>query len=89
MPLFELPKMAMPAVFRGIAEHGVGGVEGKLREDEAASGEMAGALRETIRPTRRAAADYGIKVIEISSVNATSAFDFSPIFWARSRYRKS
>jgi hypothetical protein len=43
-PLFELPKMAVSAVFRGIAEQG--------------------------------AADYGIKVIEISSVNTTSAFDF-------------
>jgi phasin len=37
---------------------------------------MAGALRETYSTNAKGAADYGIKVIEISSVNTTSAFDF-------------
>jgi phasin len=43
---------------------------------KAASGEMADVLRETYSTNAKGAADYGIKVIEISSVNTTSAFDF-------------
>src|SRR4030081_2847047 len=76
MPLFELPKMAMPAVFRGIAEHGAVRVKENCEKMKAASGEMAGALRETYSTNAKGAADYGIKVIEISSVNTTFAFDF-------------
>jgi phasin len=43
---------------------------------KAASGDMADALRETCSTNAKGAADYGVRVIEISSVNATSAFDF-------------
>jgi phasin len=75
-PLFELPNMAMPAVFRGIAEHGAVRVKENCEKMKAASGEMAGTLRETYSSNAKGAADYGIKVIEISSVNTTSAFDF-------------
>jgi phasin len=42
----------------------------------AASGEMADVLRETYSTNAKGAADYGVKIIEISSVNTTSAFDF-------------
>ena len=63
MPLFELPKMTMPGVFLEIAE-------------KAASAEMVDALRETYSTNAKASADYGVKVIEISSVNTNSAFDF-------------
>jgi phasin len=43
---------------------------------KAASGEIVDILRETYSTNAKGAADYGAKVIEISSVNATSAFDF-------------
>jgi phasin len=43
---------------------------------KAASGEIADILREAYSTNAKGAADYGAKVIEISSVNATSAFDF-------------
>ena len=76
MPLFELPKMAMPGVFRGIAEHSVVRVKENCEKMKAASGEMADVLRETYSTNAKGAADYGAKVIEISSVNTTSAFDF-------------
>jgi phasin len=76
MPLFELPKMAMPGVFRGIAEHSVVRVKENCKKMKAASGEMADILRETYSTNAKAAADYGIKVIEISNDNTTSAFDF-------------
>src|ERR1700732_130699 len=76
MPLFELPKMAMPEVFRGIAEHSVVRVKENCEKMKAASGEMADVLRETYSTNAKGAADYGIKVIEISNDNTTSAFDF-------------
>jgi hypothetical protein len=76
MPLFELPKMAMPAVFRGIADHSVVRVKENCEKMKAASGEMADVLRETYSTNAKGAADYGVKIIEISSVNTTSAFDF-------------
>src|ERR1700738_1821372 len=75
-PLFELPKMAIPGVFRGIAEHSVGRGEENCEKMKAASGEMADVLRETYSTNAKGAADYGVKVIKISSVNTTSAFDF-------------
>jgi phasin len=76
MPLFELPKMAMPGVFLGLAEHGVVRVKENCEKMKAASGEMADVLRETYSTNAKGAADYGMKVIEISGVNTTSAFDF-------------
>jgi phasin len=76
MPLFELPKMAMPGVFRGIAEQSVVRVRENCEKMKAASGEMADVLRETYSTNAKGAADYGVKVIEISSVNTNSVFDF-------------
>jgi phasin len=76
MPLFGLPKIAMPGVFRGITEHSVVRVKENCEKMKAASGEMADVLRETYSTNAKAAAAYGIKVIEISNDNTTSAFDF-------------
>jgi phasin len=76
MPLFELPKMAMPGVFRGIAENSVVRVKENCEKMKAASGEMADVLRETYSTNAKGVADYGVKIIEISSVNTASAFDF-------------
>src|SRR6202051_1654439 len=74
--LFELSKMAMPGVFRGSAEHSVVRAKESCEKMKAASGEMADVLRETYSTNAKWAADYGVKIIEISSVNTTSAFDF-------------
>lgn len=76
MPLFELPTMAMPGIFRGIAEQSAMRVRENCEKMKAASGEMADVLRETYSTNTKGAADYGLKVIELSSVNTTSAFDF-------------
>src|ERR1700726_858624 len=76
MPLFELPKMAMPGVFRGIADHSVVRVKENCEKMKAASGEMADVLRETYSTSAKGATDYGVKIIEISGVNTNSAFDF-------------
>jgi phasin len=76
MPLFELPKMAMPGIFLEIAEQSAVRVKENCEKMKSASGEMADALREAYSTNAKASADYGVKVIEISSVNTNSAFDF-------------
>ena len=69
MPLFGLPKIALPGLFGELSEKGVANVK-------AASEEMAEALRETYSTNARSATDYGLKVIEISNANTASAIDF-------------
>jgi phasin len=76
MPLFELPKMAMPGIFGGIAEQNMVQAKENCEKMKAASGEIADVLRETYSTSAKSTTDYGIKVIEISGVNANSAFDF-------------
>jgi len=76
LPLFDLPKMAMPEILRGIAEQNAVRARENCEKMRAASGEMAEALRETYSTNAKGAADYGVKVIEISGVNTNSAFDF-------------
>ncbi len=76
MPFFELPKMAMPGVFGGIAEQSVMRARENCEKMKAASGEMADVLWETYSTNAKGATDYGVKVIEISGVNTNSVFDF-------------
>ena len=73
---FDMPLFAMPGIFRGIAEQGVVRARDNYEKIKAASGEIADILRETYSTNAKGAADYGVKVIEISGVNTNSAFDF-------------
>ena len=76
LPLFGLLKMAAPGSFRDIAEPGVAQVKENYERMKAVSKEMADALRQTCSTNAKAATDYGVKVIDISTVNTTSALDF-------------
>ena len=73
---FDMPLFAMPGIFRGIAEQGVVRARDNYEKIKAASGEIADIHLETYSTNARGAADYGVKVIEISGVNTNSAFDF-------------
>lgn len=73
---FDVPLFAMPGIFSGIAEQGVVRARENCEKMKAASGEMADILRETYLTNAKSAEDYGVKVIEISGVNTSSAFDF-------------
>src|SRR5260370_12034784 len=66
----------MPGIFGGIAQQNAERAKEHYEKMKAASGEIADMLREAYSTNARGAADYGAKVIEISSVNTTSAFDF-------------
>src|ERR1700737_789864 len=76
LPLFDLPKMAVPEILRGIAEQSAVRARENCEKMKAASGEIADILREAYSTNAKGAADYGVKVIEISGVNTNSAFDF-------------
>jgi phasin len=73
---FDMPLFAMPRMFRGIAEQSVVRARDNCEKMKAASGEIADILREAYSTNAKGAADYGVKVIEISGVNTNSAFDF-------------
>jgi phasin len=66
----------MPGVFGGFAEQGAVRAKEGCDRMKAASGEFADILREACSTNAKGAVDYGSKVIEISSVNTNSAFDF-------------
>jgi phasin len=73
---FDMPLFAMPGMFRGIAEQGAVRARDNCEKIKAASGEITDILREAYSTNAKGAADYGVKVIEISGVNTNSAFDF-------------
>jgi phasin len=73
---FDMPLFAMPGIFGGIAEQGAVRAKESCEKLKAASGEIAEIFRETYSTNARGAADYGVKVIEMSGVNTRSAFDF-------------
>jgi phasin len=73
---FDMPLFAVPGIFGGIAEQSAVRAKESCEKMKAASGEIADVLREAYSTNAKAAADYGAKVIEISSANTSSAFDF-------------
>lgn len=73
---FDMPLFALPGIFGGIAEQGVVRATETCEKLKAASGEIAEILREAYSKNAKGAADYGTKVIEMSGVNTSSAFDF-------------
>ncbi len=72
----DMPLFAMPGIFRGIAEQSVVRARENCEKMQAASGEIANIVRETYSSNAKGAADYAVKVVEISGVNTNSAFDF-------------
>ena len=76
MPLFGFPRIALPGVFGELAEQGIARAQEGCEKIKAASEEMAEALRETYSSNAKSATDYGLRVIEISNANASSAIDF-------------
>ena len=73
---FEVPIFAVPGIFGGIAEQSMARARENFEKMKAASGEIANILQEACSTNAKGAADYGAKVIEISSANTRSAFDF-------------
>ncbi len=72
MPWFGFPKFA----FDEVAERSVARAQEGCEKIKAVSEDMADALRDAYESNARGAADYGLKMIEISKANTASALDF-------------
>jgi phasin len=73
---FDMTLFPIPGIFRGLAEQSVGRVKENCEKMKATSGEVTDNIREAYTCNAKGAADYGAKVIEISSINTQSALDF-------------
>src|SRR6476646_11324556 len=77
LPKFEVPKMEVPAAFREFAEKSVTQVKDNWEKMKAASEEASDLIEDSYATASKGAADYGLKLIEVSRANTNSAFDFA------------
>ena len=77
MPKFEVPNFEVPAAFREFAEKGVNQAKANWEKVKAATEETTDLLETSYATASKGAADYGLKVIEISRTNTNAAFDFA------------
>ena len=82
MPKFEMPKMEVPAAFREFAEKSVTQAKDNWEKMKAASEEASDLIEDSYATASKGAADYGLKVIEVSRVNTNAAFDFATQLFA-------
>ena len=82
MPKFEVPKMEVPAAFREFAEKSVTQAKDNWEKMKAASEEASDMIEDSYATASKGAADYGMKVIEVSRTNTNSAFDFATQLFA-------
>jgi phasin len=72
----DLPFFATPGIFNGITEQSLARAKENYEKVNAASGAIADVLSEACSTNAKGIADYTAKVIEFSSANTTSTFDF-------------
>jgi len=82
MPKFEVPKMEVPAAFRELAEKSVTQAKDNWEKMKAATEEASDLIEDSYATASKGAADYGLKVIEVSRANTNSAFDFAAQLFA-------
>lgn len=68
--------LGMPGIFNGLAEQNVIRAKENIEKVKMASGAVNDALREAYSANAKGTADYAAKLIEFSSANTSSAFDF-------------
>ena len=77
MPKFDIPNFEVPAAFREFAEKGVTQARDNWEKMKAATEEATGLLETSYGTASKGAADYGLKMIEITRANTNSTFDFA------------
>ena len=77
LPKFEVPKMEVPAAFREFAEKSVTQAKDNWEKMKAASEEASDLIEDSYATASKGAADYGLKVIEVSRANTNSMFDYA------------
>ncbi|MGY8666312.1 phasin family protein [Bradyrhizobium sp. UFLA05-109] len=73
---FGLSAFGLPNLFEQLVEQRAARTQEGCEKIKTVSQEVTEALRETYSSSARTATDYGLKVIEISNANASSAIDF-------------
>ena len=71
-----MPFLAVPGIFDGLAEQNMIRAKENIEKMKTASGAINDALLQAYSANAKGAADYAAKVIEFSSANTSSAFDF-------------
>jgi phasin len=77
IPSFELPKLEVPAAFREIAEKSVSQAKDNWEKIKVATEEATDLLENSYATAAKGGADYGLKLIDVTRVNANAAFDFA------------
>ncbi|MGC2332850.1 MAG: phasin family protein [Candidatus Acidiferrales bacterium] len=75
VPKFEMPKFG-PAAIRNLAKKGGAQAKENYEKMKAATEEMTNMVEATYVTSSKGATDYGLKVINITRVNTSAAFDF-------------
>jgi len=68
--------LAVPGIFDGLTEQNMSRAKENIEKMRMASGAINDALLQACSANAKGAADYAAKVIEFSSANTSSAFDF-------------
>ncbi|MGV7213021.1 phasin family protein [Bradyrhizobium sp. UFLA05-112] len=76
LPAFGLPNVGWQPLFDQLAEQRAARTQEGCEKLKSVSQGVNEALRETYSNSAKTATDYGLKVIEISNANASSAIDF-------------
>jgi phasin len=77
IPKLDLPNMEMPEAFREMTEKGVAHARDTYAKAKVASEEAADLLQNTYATVAKGAADYNLKLIEITRTNTRAAFDYA------------
>ena len=77
IPKYEIPNFEVPAAFREFAEKGVSQAKANWEKVKAATEETTDLLEDSYTNASKGAADYGLKLIEVSRANTNAAFDFA------------
>ena len=77
MPKFDIPSFEVPAAFREFAEKGVSQAKANWEKVKAATEETTDLLEDSYSTASKGAAEFGLKMIEVSRANTNSAFDFA------------
>ena len=76
-PFTAFPGVEAPAALRDMAEKSLSQAKDSYEKMKSVAEEATGLLEDTYATASKGAADYALKVIEISRVNANSTFDFA------------
>ncbi|MFL5237064.1 MAG: phasin [Rhizomicrobium sp.] len=73
---FDIPFFNVQGMFGGLAERGAVGAKESFEKMKAASEEVSNVLHEACSRNAKGTADYGAKVLQISSMNTNATLEF-------------